>query len=355
MTRRQRLRWLVRHFHENGLKFILENPGNIRDLLQILQVHLLARIDFKKMCVVPGRYVQRDYRHLESDLVLRAPVQPAAGAKYRQILLYILIEHQSEPDRFMPLRVLEYVVMIYKRQLRDWEKAHGNLDHCQLQPVLPIVLYTGTRTWSKLGSIRELVDLGDELADRIPELEPLFLNVGQTSEQALEQGGVFGLLLRLVKQRRTRLAVFEQTLRQVVQALEVLAAEDRNRWLDLLSYLGALIYNEREEPEQEPLFEKVVDSVQTDAHRQEVLDMGKTIAEALIEKGEQKGLEKGLLLGVLQEKRGSLVRLLRKKFGKVPAATVKRIETTERLDLLDAWFDRAFEAKTLAEVFSTVD
>src|SRR5271170_2552063 len=119
------------------------------------------------MCVVPGRYVQRDYRHLESDLVLRAPVPPPAGAKYRQILLYILIEHQSEPDRFMPLRVLEYVVMIYKRQLRDWEKEHGNLDHCRLQPVLPIVLYTGTRTWDKLGALWELIELGDELEERI--------------------------------------------------------------------------------------------------------------------------------------------------------------------------------------------
>ena len=77
-----------------------------------------------------------------------APVQAPAGTEPRQLLLYLLIEHQSEPDRFMPLRVLEYVVMIYKRQLREWEKEHGNLDHCRLQPVLPIVLYTGTRTLS---------------------------------------------------------------------------------------------------------------------------------------------------------------------------------------------------------------
>ena len=58
----------------------------------------------------PTTYVQRDYRHLESDLVLQVPVK--TGGKPRRILLYILIEHQSEPDRFMPLRVLEYVALI---------------------------------------------------------------------------------------------------------------------------------------------------------------------------------------------------------------------------------------------------
>jgi Putative transposase, YhgA-like len=347
MSPQKRLRLLVRHFHENGLKFLLENPGNVHDLLQLLQVQLLPRIDFSQMRVVPGRFVQRDFRHLESDLVLRAPVQPPPGTEPRQLLLYILIEHQSEPDRFMPLRVLEYVVMIYKRQLREWEKEHGNLDHCRLQPVLPIVLYTGTRTWNQLGSIWELVDLGDELAQRIPELEPLFLNVGQTSEHALEQGGLFGLLLRLVQRRRTRLRVFEQTLRQVVSALEALADADRLRWLELLSYVAALIYNEREVAEREPLLEQVTDSVQNDKYRQEVFDMGKTIAESLREEGEQKG--------ELRTQRRCLVRLLRNRFGKLPAATVRRIEATERLELLERWFDQASSAKSLEDVSFTAE
>ena len=38
----------------------------------------------------------------------------------------------------MPFRTLEYVVMIYKKQMRDWLKKHGSLDKLNLQPVLPI-------------------------------------------------------------------------------------------------------------------------------------------------------------------------------------------------------------------------
>jgi hypothetical protein len=347
---RKRLRLLVRHFHENGLKFLLENPGNVRDLLRLLDVKLVPRIDFAHMRVVPGRFVQRDYRHLESDLVLQAPVK--AGGKQRQVLLYILIEHQSEPDRFMPLRALEYVVLIYKRQLRAWEQEHGNLDHCRLQPVLPIVLYTGTRTWDNLGHLWELVDLGDELDERIPTFQPLFLNVGQTSEQTLaQQGGPFGLLLRLVQQRRTRLPVFEHTLREAVRALEGLADQDRERWLELLSYIDAMLYYEREPVEQQPLREAVYDAVQNDQNRQEVYDMGKTMAEHLIEEGEKKGHQKGLLEG----KRLYVVQALRMKFGKVPASLLRRIEATVNFDLLDKWFAQAMIATKLEEIDLTAE
>jgi hypothetical protein len=346
MSKHKRLRLLVRHFHENGLKFLLENPGNTRDLLQLLEVKLLPRLDITQMRVVLGRFVQRDFRHLESDLVLQVPVRPRAGSKPRHILLYILIEHQSEPDRFMSLRALDYVVLIYKRQMREWLQQHDNLDQLHLQPVLPIVLYTGTRTWDNLGAIWELVELGDELLERIPKLEPLFLNVGQTSRETLEKGGPFGLLLRLVQQRRARLKVFEQTLREVVRTLEGLAEVDRQRWLELLSFLDALLYYERKGDEHSLLHQTVYDAVQDDRHRQEVYEMAKTMAEHLQEKGEAMGV----LKGGLRARQQYLLRLLRNKFGKVPARVVRRIEETDQVKLLDTWFDEAVTATQLTEL-----
>jgi hypothetical protein len=72
---RRRLERLVRHFLENGLKVLMENPGNVRDLLTLLEVRAVPRIDFAQMQVEPAQFVQRDYRHLESDVVLRAPLR----------------------------------------------------------------------------------------------------------------------------------------------------------------------------------------------------------------------------------------------------------------------------------------
>src|SRR5262249_35857520 len=87
----------------------------------------------------------------------RGPPRALGRGRPRWLIIYILIEHQSEPDPFMAFRVLEYVVQIYKRQLTQWQALHGSLDGFQFQPVLPVVLYTGTRTWGRLVNLSELL------------------------------------------------------------------------------------------------------------------------------------------------------------------------------------------------------
>jgi hypothetical protein len=74
--------------------------------------------------------------------------------------------------------------------------------------------------------------------------------------------------------------------------------------------------------------------------------MSKTMAEHLIEKGEAKGIRQGKV----RTQRRLLLKLLRNRFAKVPAGIVQRIEATEQLDLLDAWFDQASSAKKLADL-----
>src|SRR5262245_26256166 len=98
----------ARHFPENGLKLLLEHPGNVRDLLRIVGYEHADRIDFARMKVEPTTLIPRDFRHVEADLVLTAPFR--AGGRRRVIIIYILIEHQSEPDRLMSFRALDYIV-----------------------------------------------------------------------------------------------------------------------------------------------------------------------------------------------------------------------------------------------------
>jgi hypothetical protein len=128
-----------------------------------------------------------------------------------------------------------------------------------------------------------------------------------------------------------------------VRALEEqLAEEDRARWLELLSYLSALIDHEREEPEREPMRRLVEDAVQEDRHRREVFDMGKTIAEALKEEGAAREAVRG--------RQQTLLRQLRLRFKRLPEGTVKRVENTTEVAQLDAWLDAFANARKLADV-----
>jgi hypothetical protein len=119
----------------------------------------------------------------------------------------------------MPLRLLEYVVQIFKAQTRDWAQRHRSFADIRLQPVLPFVFYTGTRRWDSVGSLADLIEMRERFEPVAPTLAPLFLNLPAMTPHKLEsKGGFFGWVLRLVQQRNSRPSEFQdfaQTVRPV--------------------------------------------------------------------------------------------------------------------------------------------
>jgi hypothetical protein len=203
---RARIAAMVRHFPENGLKMLLEHPGNVRDLFHILRWPLADRVEFDRMQVQPATFIARDFRHVESDILLTAPFR---GAGRRAVAIYILIEHQSEPDRLMRFRVLDYVVQVYKVQLREWAQANSTFADFQFRPVLPVVFYTGGRPWSELAGLAEQTTLGPQFRDILPAIEPIFLNLGTADPAALErEGGPFGQVMRVLRDAHASVDTF---------------------------------------------------------------------------------------------------------------------------------------------------
>lgn len=68
--------------------------------------------------------------------------------------------------------------------------------------------------------------------------------------------------------------------------------------------------------------------------------------QELVDDSEERGEEHGRL----DERRQTLLRQMRRKFGGVPEAVVRRVETTEDSERLGEWLDRVVEAGSLAEM-----
>jgi hypothetical protein len=334
---------LVRQFRENGLKLLFHDPANVRDLLALRAPDRAARIDFSRITVDPTTYVAADYRHLASDLVLKAPYRTQVGGRRRTLTLYVLLEHQSGPDDLMLLRVLDYLVQVYKAQRRAWEQRHGGSAGFRLQPVWPVVFYTGERKWDALSPLAESIEGGAEFADVIPQFRPLFLSLPALPTEELEaSGGYLGWVLGLLQRRSAPADEFRGRLARAMSRLEEMPAAERERWLLLLSYVQALVYHDRPEAEHEGLREMIVDSVGTDPRREEVETMTRTIADALRDEGRQEGEVRSL--------QRTLVRQLRRRFGRLPRAVEQVIRGTDDVARLDAWLDEVVSAATLDEV-----
>src|SRR5262249_18405308 len=141
-----RVRQIVRNFPENGLKQVLTSPANVRDLLTLAgAATMLPRLDFTAVQVDPTTYVTAENRSVCSDLVLGLPLLPSRkGGRRKRLTVSILIELQMQPDRLMLLRVLEYLVHIWKAQVKAHDDKHKSLANVKLHPVLPVVLHTGS-------------------------------------------------------------------------------------------------------------------------------------------------------------------------------------------------------------------
>ncbi len=335
---------LIRQFHENGLKFLLHDAANVRDLVTLRDPARAARIDFARLTVDPTSYVAADYRHLCSDLVLKVPYRTRLAGRPRTLTLYLLLEHQSEPDVLMALRVLEYLVQVYKGQVRAAARGGRPRAGFRLQPVLPVVLYTGERSWEALTSLAELVEGGGEdFVDVVPQLRPLFLNLAAVPAEELEtSGGYFGWVLELIRLRHAPADEFRATTARVVGHLEAMADVERERWLLLLSYIGTMIHQERARPEHPGLYELIGHAIRSDTRRREVETVMETMADYLRAEGRR--------AGEIHSRQQTLVRQLRRRFGRVPRATEQLIRATQDVARLDAWLDNFATAQTLADV-----
>jgi Putative transposase, YhgA-like len=259
----------------------------------------------------------------------------------------------------MLFRVLDYLVQIWKGQLRTWEAEHGSGAGFRMQPVVPVVLYTGTAAWNDLGRLIDLVEAGDQFQKMIPDFQPLFVSLPAIAGQRLEsEGGYLGWVLELLQQRKARPQEYAALVGRVMAHLEEMPRGERLRWLQLLSYIRALIYHDREPSEQAHLSEQIVNSVRTDEHRVEVQAMAQSMADFLIEKGREEGLEKGReegreegrTEGAVAALQQALLALLRLRFGKLPRATERAIAATDDLARLQSWIDRFATATSLADV-----
>ena len=341
---RERIIEMARQFPENGMKLLLQQPDNTRELLALAQAPLLDRIDFDHMVVDPTTYVSADFRHVSSDLVLRVPLRPERGHRRRRFLsLTILIEHQSVPDRLMILRVLDYLVQIWKAQVRAWGVEHGSLANVHLQPILPVVFYTGLHRWEQLGGLLDLMVEASAFRSLTPEFQPLFVNLPQTPAAELAAVGSFGQVLQLVQARKTAARRFSQQLQQVVGSLETMQTNDRLRWQDLLSYLQALVYHDRAASEHEGLTQCIVASARTDEDREELNMARRSMADVVRAEGEQRGEQRG----ELRARQQMLLVQLRERYKRLPAAVEQTVETTSDPARLDEWIKKFATAESL--------
>ena len=197
----------------------------------LLRAHLpesvAGHLRWSSLALQDRTFVDLDLRDTESDLLFS--IRRKAGAP--PAWLYVLLEHQSRPDRWIRFRLLKYCCRIWDRSRQQFPRER------RLRPIVPLVFYQGPGRWRHATEFAEL--FADSVRDWpwVPRFAHLLVDQTRENPQAV-RGRLHGRIAQLMMMARYRHR--RPALRRAVQLLaEFLPHADRDAVRTLVVYVWA--------------------------------------------------------------------------------------------------------------------
>jgi predicted transposase YdaD len=339
----------IEHFPDRSLRRLLQDREYVRGLVQIIAPDIEVFLDFSRITYQKRSFISKALQERESDVLLSVPFQEDTDATDTDaLLIYILIEHQSTVDKTMGFRLLSYMVQIWESQRREWETEKIPQSERRLQPILPVLFYTGDAPWTVPVSLTTIMDVPEILARFVPSFDTLFLGVKETEAEALTQfGHPLGWLLRVLQKEHSDKIEISEAL---ADAVSHIASVDENfapQIAEALRYFVQLIFHRRSLEERDALVDIIRQHIQD---HKELETMAQTTAEFLIEQGIQRGIEQGKAEGKAEGKQDAVLKLLQLRFQNVPETLSREIGNIHNLSILDTLLEQAMTAQSLDEI-----
>ena len=299
----------------------------------------IEQLDFQTLEPVKAHFVGSENQHRESDLIWRAKLRDSQEWFY----VYVLVEFQSTPDRFMAVRVLAYLCLLYEDLVRQKSLTPSG----RLPPVLPIVLYNGAYRWTMPVQIRELIEpVSGGLDTYIPCFEYIVVDEGHLPKADLEPLDNPVTAVFQLEQART-----VDDLRHLVTELtDLLEGPDmKGPRRDMVTWLRRVILPVMFPGETFPELEELKETRDMLAERAKQWPQ-QWMAEGRQE-GHREGLEEGLHLGRVKGLRETLKLQLELKFGELSPEIAERLQGASDDDLL-LWLQRLLNAASTDDIFA---
>jgi predicted transposase/invertase (TIGR01784 family) len=271
------------HVYKHGYALLFSNPVFVRELLEsFVDKDFAATIDFSDFTVENEKhYLSKDMRDYAEDLVIKVKHQG------NEAYIYLLIEFQSSVDKFMALRLLNYLTLFYLDYIKGQKLQGKAID--LLPPVFPLVLYNGNKPWTASTNMRALIEPHDFLGQFYPDFTyRLIAELDYSEESLLAISNTVSALFLLEN-------TAQQRYDQLVPKLEQLVAHEDAKTIALFAiYLEHLVKNQKITP-------KIYEKIKNISNQKEAKSMLVHTIEAIraegIEKGREEGIEKGIEKG----------------------------------------------------------
>ncbi len=314
--------------HDGSYRRLFSHARMVEDLIRrYIGPAWIDRLDFSTLEMVPAHYVSDELEQRESDVVWRLRYGPSGEWFY----VYLLIEFQSGVVRFMAIRVLSYMMLLYQDLILRKQLTRSR----KLPPVLPIVLYNGTRKWTAPLQVAELIESLPGCEALLPRFEYLVIDEGHLPPEQLEPfdnpvSGVFRL------EQSQGLEEIQRIIDTLIEVLDDPELRELRR--DMATWLRRVVL-----PARLPGVE-VAELHDLQEAKIMLAERAATWPKQWMAEGYESGYGSGL--------RETLTELIEEKFGAVDSRYVELIAAAPEARL-KAWLKRILRAETVADLFES--
>lgn len=186
---------LLHQPHDKLFKSAFGDPATAAGFLRWeIPAALSSAIDWDRLRLEPGSFVDSHYRHSESDLLFSSTLGTS------DCFVYLLFDHQLALDPWIGLRLLRYQVRIWEM----WRKGHP--EQQRLPVILPVVLAQNAELWEIAPRFAALLDIpaahAADLAEFIPDFTFRLIQLAELPFQAIRGTPAGILTLRVMKAER---------------------------------------------------------------------------------------------------------------------------------------------------------
>jgi len=315
----------IANIHDAFFKQVLSNPLLAGTFLrEHLPPEVAALLGPEPPEPVPGSFVDEELRQHHSDLLFRVRLRSSGDA-----FSYVLMEHKSSPDPGARLQLLRYVV----RVLVQWYEQNNK--RLPLPPVLPLLVHQGPEGWTASCEFADLFgDVPESLHPYLPSFRHALVDLTTLDDGALSAEVRLRAFLKALKYRRRW--DLDECVAIVLAEAPVLDEEDLSV---ILIYLETGPTSLSNKAVQETL-------------KQLLPERKEQIMGPITEPYYRKGLAEGETRGEAKGGAKILTRLLKRRFGDIPASLQQRIFGADA-GTIEAWADRALDARDLESVFES--
>jgi predicted transposase YdaD len=324
--------------HDEGYKLLFSHASLVADVLRgFIKEDWVKEVDFESLERVEGSYVSEKLRRRESDMLWKVKWRG------RSLYVYILLEFQTRVDRFMAVRLMGYLALLYQDLIRQKALTRSG----KLPPVFLLVLYNGKRRWLSALDVADLIEsVPGGLETYRPHLRYALLDETQIPEMELEsERNLAAALFQLEKSRDPD--TFRRAIARMVGETQLDESLRRSVRIWVTEVLIPARFPELPLAEARSLEE--VHTMLADNVKQWTREWKREGMQKGMQKGLKKGRQEGLAEGV-QAFQEFLLSGMAERFGPLPKEVRRSVKKVEDLDELKKLAKQLLAASSLDDL-----